>query len=113
MAQLYSNENFPMPVVEELRQLGHDVVTILDSGRAGEGVPDPEVLALATAAGRAILTLNRRDFIRLHRRDAGHAGVIVCTADADFAGQASRIHAALEQAGDLHGQLIRVNRPSA
>ena len=28
MARLYSNENFPLPVVEELRQLGHDVLTI-------------------------------------------------------------------------------------
>jgi hypothetical protein len=24
MARLYSNENFPLPVVEELRRLGHD-----------------------------------------------------------------------------------------
>jgi hypothetical protein len=111
LARLYSNENFPLPVVEELRRLGHDVLTILDAGRAGEGVTDPEVLRLATADGRAVLTLNRRDFIRLHTRDAGHAGIIACTAEADFAGQAARVHTAIEQAGDLRGQLIRVNRP--
>lgn len=29
MALLYSNENFPRRVVEELRRLGHDVLTSL------------------------------------------------------------------------------------
>jgi len=29
MARLYSNENFPFPAVEELRCLGHDVMTII------------------------------------------------------------------------------------
>ena len=33
MARMYSNENFPVPVVEALRALGHDVVTIQDRGR--------------------------------------------------------------------------------
>ena len=27
MARLYANENFPLPVVNELRRLGHDVLT--------------------------------------------------------------------------------------
>jgi hypothetical protein len=27
MAQFYSNENFPLPVVDKLRELGHDVLT--------------------------------------------------------------------------------------
>lgn len=27
MARLYANENFPLPAVEELRRLGHDVLT--------------------------------------------------------------------------------------
>jgi len=28
MAQLYADENFPLPVVEELRRLGHNVLTM-------------------------------------------------------------------------------------
>ncbi len=111
MARLYSNENFPIPVVEELRRLGHDVVSIQERGRAGEGVPDPDALAMATAEGRAVLTLNRRDFVRLHAASDAHAGIVVCTVDPDFAGQAARIHAAVTQYPDLRGQLIRVNRP--
>jgi hypothetical protein len=111
VARLYSNENFPAPVVEGLRLLGHDVVSILERGRAEEGVPDAEVLALATTEDRAVLTINRRDFIRLHKQSSQHAGIIACTADTDFSSQAQRIHAAIQAAGDLHGQLVRVNRP--
>lgn len=32
MARIYSNENFPLPVVKQLRQLGHDVLTIQETG---------------------------------------------------------------------------------
>src|SRR5215213_6317877 len=84
MAKLYSNENFPIPVVVELRAFGHDVITIQERGRANESTPDPDVLALASAEGRAVLTLNRKDFYRLHEQNAAHAGIIVCVVDADF-----------------------------
>ena len=109
MATLYSNENFPLPVVLGLRARGHDVLTIQDTGRAGQAMPDDEVLAYATAQGRAVLTLNRKDFIRLHLASPSHAGIIACTVDPDFPGQAERIHAALLGA-DLRGKLVPVNR---
>jgi hypothetical protein len=111
VARLYSNENFPLPAVEELRRLGHDVLTIQETGKAGQAVKDEMVLEYAVADGRALLTLNRKHFIRLHGESPEHDGIIVCTVDADFAGQAARIHAAVEAAGDLRGQLLRVNRP--
>ena len=113
MGKLYSNENFPLPVVNELRRLGHDVLTVQETGKAGQATTDEEVLAFSTAQGRAVLTLNRKHFIRLHRASSAHAGIVVCTFDADFAGQAQRIHAALESEGTLPGKLIRVNRPNA
>jgi predicted nuclease of predicted toxin-antitoxin system len=109
---LYSNENFPLPVVEELRHLGHDVLTIQETGKAGQAVTDEMVLEYAVVDGRALLTLNRKHFLRLHGKRPQHDGIIVCTVDADFAGQAARIHAAVEAAGDLRGELIRINRPS-
>ena len=112
MARLYSNENFALPVVEELRRLGHDVLTIQETGKAGQAVSDEMVLEYAVADGRALLTLNRKHFLRLHRARPQHDGIIVCTVDADFPGQAARIHAVVEAAGDLRGLLIRVNRPS-
>lgn len=111
MARLYSNENFPIPVVGELRKLGHDVISIQERGRAGESTPDEEVLKMATSEDRAVLTINRKDFIRLHRKDPEHAGIIVCTYDPDYPRQALRIHSAIASCGDLHGQLLRVTRP--
>ncbi len=62
MAKFYSNENFPIPVVDALRTLGYDVATIQDRGRANESMPDPDVLAVAASENRAVLTLNRKDF---------------------------------------------------
>ena len=109
---MYSNENFPLPVVEELRRLGHDVLTIQETGKAGQAERDEVVLEYAVVDDRALLTLNRKHFIRLHGERPQHFGIVVCTVDADFAGQAARIHAAVNAAGDLRGQLIRVNRPS-
>ena len=111
MARLYSNENFPLPVVEELRTLGHDVVTIQETGKADQALPDDKVLEFATAENRAVLTLNRRHFIRLHHEQPQHAGIIVCTVDPDFARQAERIHQSISALTSLSGQLLRVNRP--
>jgi predicted nuclease of predicted toxin-antitoxin system len=112
MARLYADENFPFPVVEVLRQLGHDVVTAQEAGKAEQEIPDPEVLSFAVEQGRALLTLNRRHFIRLHLMQPNHAGIISCTFDLAFTAQAVRIDAALAPLTGLRGQLIRVNRPS-
>lgn len=111
MAKLYADENFPLAVVEALRDLGHDVVTTQETGKAGQRVSDEDVLRFAVDNERAVLTLNRRDFFRLHQRRPDHAGLIACTVDRDFLGQAGRIHEAIEAAVQLRGQLIRVNRP--
>lgn len=40
MARFYANENFPLPVVEALRQQGHDILTILETGLAGQAMSD-------------------------------------------------------------------------
>ncbi len=111
MARLYANENFPYPVVDELRRLGHDVLTMPEAGQAGRALPDTDVLEFANENGRALLTLNRRHFVRLHETHPRHAGIVVCTFDPDFAGQARRIHAAITSTPDLAGKLIRVSRP--
>jgi len=112
MVALLADENFPLPVIHALRALGHDVQTLHDYGQSGQALPDPEVLVFANVQQRALLTLNRRDFIRLHLQNAAHAGIIVCTFDADFVGQAQRIATALTAQPKLAGQLLRVNRES-
>ncbi|MEW6350888.1 MAG: DUF5615 family PIN-like protein [Thermodesulfobacteriota bacterium] len=112
MARLYANENFPLPVVEELRRLGHDVLTTLDACQAGKALPDEAVLVLAVSEKRILITLNRKHFVRLHSLDRNHWGIIVCSVDTDFAAQALRIHNSLEASGPPEGRLIRVNRPA-
>jgi predicted nuclease of predicted toxin-antitoxin system len=89
------------------------VVTVRESGRANRAAPDTEVLEFASAEKRAVLTLNRKHFIGLHALRPDHAGIVVCTVDADFVGQAQRIHALLALHADLAGLLLRVNRPVA
>lgn len=38
--ELYADENFPLRVVEELRRLGHDVLTSFEDGRANQSITD-------------------------------------------------------------------------
>jgi hypothetical protein len=112
MADLYADEDFPQPVVERLRALGHDVLTANEDGRAGQSVADVDVLARATALGRAVLTHNRDDFRKLHAADPNHAGIVTATRDADVAALAGRIDAAINSVPTLSGQLVRVVRPN-
>jgi len=105
---LYGDEDFDYPVVVSLRSLGHDVVTVQQDGRSGSS--DPDILARAHALGRAVLTVYRWDFERLHRQSAPHSGILSGTRDNDFPALAARIHAAL--AGLTPGRwCVRVNRP--
>lgn len=111
MARLYTNENFPFPVVAELRRLGHDVLTVQEAGHALQAIPDEEVLAFAKTEGRILVTLNRKHFVRLHAAAPDHAGIVLCTFDPDFRNQAQRIHKELASNPDCIGKLLRVNRP--
>jgi predicted nuclease of predicted toxin-antitoxin system len=105
---LYADENFPLPVVEELRLLGHDVLTVQEDGQQSK--PDPDILARAHTLVRAVVTHNRRHFERLHRQGADHSGILSATRDEDPSALAARIDAA--RAGRSPGRwCYRVNRP--
>lgn len=65
MAGLYADENFPLPVVEELRRLGFDVLTMYEDDKANQSLTDDVVLSIANEKERAFLTLNRKHFIHL------------------------------------------------
>lgn len=106
--QLYADENFDFPVVEELRRVGHDVLTAQEDGQAAQ--PDSIILARAHSLGRVVLTHDRRDYERLSRQGAPHSGILSTTHDLNFGALATRIDAAL--AGRSPGRwCIRVNRP--
>jgi hypothetical protein len=109
MARLYGDEHIPADLAERLRQRSHDVLTVAEAGRAGGS--DAIVLADATADSRAVLTFNRWDFDRLHRRSTAHGGMVSCTPDDDLDVLAARIDQKIRAAGALAGKHLRVNRP--
>lgn len=111
MARFYSNENLPIDLVVALRQLNHDVLTSYESGQANQNIPDHEVLTFATADHRCVITLNRQDFIALHRSGVVHVGIVICREDRDYFGQAQALHRYLETSDqDLRNRLIRVQK---
>lgn len=110
--RFYADENFPLNVIAELRNFGHDFLTALEDNRANQKIPDEEVLKRATELDRIVLTINRIDFKRLHNANSEHAGIVICTFDADFTGQANRIDEACKDLSELKNQLVRVYRPS-
>ena len=112
MARLYADEQFPRAVSELLRTMGHNVLTVQEAGQANLGIPDEQVLSFAITDHRAIITLNRYDFIRLHRLNSEHSGIIVCTNDTDRQRMATRINEAIASHEFLQGKLIRVVRPT-
>jgi predicted nuclease of predicted toxin-antitoxin system len=74
--RLIADENIPRVAVDALRSAGHDVVSIAE---ADAGLSDAEILVLASATDRVLVTFDR-DFGELvYRagRDAS-AGVVLC-----------------------------------
>jgi len=110
--KFYANENFPLPAVTYLRTLGHDVVTTKEAGLSNRGIPDLDVLEYAISVQRAVVTFNKRDFVRLHNeRNRKHSGIVVCSEDRDYKALAERIHNQVQTLTCLAEQLIRIDRP--
>jgi predicted nuclease of predicted toxin-antitoxin system len=118
MARFYADEQFPRLTSEKLRLLGHDVLTVQEAGKVNQRISDPDVLAYAIADDRVVLTLNRYDFINLHKSTPIHKGVIICSENPNFIRLAEKIHEAVVAldylaAGNinpLENQLVRVYR---
>jgi predicted nuclease of predicted toxin-antitoxin system len=107
--RLYSNENFPIAMVNLLRSIGHDVLTSYEAGQANQRIPDDQVLHYATLKTRILITENRQDFIDLHRSGVAHCGLIVVKADRDYMGKLQAITSFLEQDDrPLTHRLLRV-----
>ena len=117
MVKFYSNENLPLAMVKALRDKGYDVLTSFEAGQANQGIPDDQVLVYATELDRVVITLNRDDFIALHRQGIDHRGIVVCKTDRDYQGQIDFLHGYLAiESGSLVNRLIRVlkqNQPKS
>lgn len=112
MARLYANENFPQEATDKLIASGHDVTSVRERP-SWRSMPDAEVLASASEEGRAVVTHNKWDFLKLHKESQGsHAGIVACSTDDDFARLARGVHEAVSGCPDLRGQVLRVDRPA-
>lgn len=109
MLKFYSNENFPLEMVDLLRSRDYDILTSYEAGQANQKIPDDEVLMYATNAGRIVITENRQDFINLHFTTSNHAGIVICKADRDYAGKVQVLHDFFTQdTQPMDNRLLRV-----
>lgn len=109
MLKFYSNENFPLKMVNLLRSRGYDVVTSYETGQANQGISDSEVLSYATNAGRIVITENRQDFIDLHQTIPDPAGIVICKVDRDYAGKVEILHNFfIQDVQPIENRLLRV-----
>ncbi len=68
------------------------------------------MLAFAVSENRAVLTQNRRYFIRQQGLQPDDAGIIVCRGEDDLTIMAANINQAISSLETLTGQVIRVDR---
>lgn len=112
MHLLIADEDFDQRVVRLLLAAGYDIITLQQLGLAGRAVPDDQILAVAITLERAILTFNRKHFIKLHKQSPKHFGIIICTRNPDYNQLWRNILDQLTNINSLHGKLIRVYRES-
>ena len=109
---LYIDENIHQRIAQALRELGYDVLTLKEDGKANQRYPDESVLQRAASLGRVVVTHDRRDFRRLHNRgEIPHRGIVLCTQDRDPVRLARRIHAELSNKETMDGEVVNVYRP--
>src|SRR5437660_1735781 len=77
--RVYLDENVNVHLTAALGQLGYDATHALAEGHVQR--PDEEHLRAATAQGRAVVTHDFADFVRLHadltQRNEQHEGIIL------------------------------------
>ena len=81
--KLLLDEMYASSVAGLLRDWGHDAIAV--KGRADlMGLPDPDLLQVATAQGRAVVTEDVKDFAVLDRRISAtgqhHSGLVLVDA---------------------------------
>jgi hypothetical protein len=118
---LLLDEMLPAAIAERLCAKGHDVTAVVADATL-TGLPDDRILAAAASAGRALVTVNIKDFVPLDARyraaDQVHAGLLFVSTkrfpqDRTYvAAITSALAAFLDQAAPLQpGQVIFLSRP--
>ncbi|MBI4388706.1 MAG: DUF5615 family PIN-like protein [Nitrospinae bacterium] len=72
--RLFADENLPEPIIEYLRTLGHDVLSIRGEGLCG--MSDDDVYLQACRENRVVVTMDK-DFTRVFRFPPADCGGII------------------------------------
>lgn len=108
---LLADEDFDFPIVLKLRELGIDIITVADLLLDNQGTPDTDIYKVATDHGRAVVTFNRKDFLRIHNQSTRHSGIIVCKRNTPVALLVQKISDLVQSTVDFSGQLHRIVQP--
>ncbi|MEM9836997.1 MAG: DUF5615 family PIN-like protein [Bacteroidota bacterium] len=112
MHLLLKDEDFPIETFNKLKEYGHDVLTLNDLALNNIKYSDDKVLETAKSLNRAVVTHNRRDFIKLHKyRVEPHFGIIICKRFEDDIELADAIHELIKDR-EIKDELLRVIRPN-
>ena len=101
-----ADENVDREIVERLRSDGHDVAWVKERASV-VSTPDPNVLAIATAEGRLLLTADRDfgDMVYRDRQPAPHGVVLMRLGDMPTSQKATIVGDAIL----THGHLLRAH----
>lgn len=105
---LLRDEDFNHKVLKGLADASYDVTSIKELGLDRQWFSDEDVLKMAIELGRVVLTHNKRDFIRLHRKTDEHQGIITCYQTSDHETLTSKILQLLEEVDSFENKLFRV-----
>ncbi len=122
--RLLIDEMYPPAIAEQLRKAGHDAISVQEDPEA-RALDDSAVCGLALSAGRAVVTENAADFLRILRYRAATgdpAPALVVTSNQSFprhsasvVGQAVRalgVFCETHQGADAaSGAVYRLQRP--
>ena len=101
----------PTQIVHKLRRLGYDAETVQQYQGTSEpaaGLSDEIVLQVASLRRRVLLTLNDKDFRKLHWSTRGHHGIIICNETQDYLKRAKEIDDAIKSNAPLARKLIDI-----
>jgi hypothetical protein len=107
---LLLDEMFSDTIAQQLRAKGHDVQAVVADPSLAS-LPDDQILSRTTAAGRALVTANIKDFMPLDARyraaGQAHAGLVLVSAKTfpQNRSYTSAVTSALAALLDEHGQI--------
>jgi len=109
MTKLYLDEDCSDKRLKKaLIKLGYDVQTTPEAGNIGKD--DKAQLIYAISQNRAIVTHNRKDFLRIHKETPNHSGIIICTQNPNNQQLAEKINEKIINRDELTNLLLRVNK---